>query len=83
MQGTSVKIGKLHMDELLINYLDLTTRRTLVYLRCIGALRRGLVPTVGRADFDVVFASRVNVLLLLNGSICHEEGFGFPLSEGW
>ena len=36
----------------------------------------------GCADFGVVFTSRVNAFLLLFGSICHEEGFGFPLCGG-
>ena len=36
----------------------------------------------GCTDFGVVFTSRVNAFLLLFGSICHEEGFGFPLCGG-
>ena len=51
MAGIQVNLG---LDEVLVNLLELRTKRMLVCIKYIGALDRGLVPTLGFLTLKVL-----------------------------
>jgi hypothetical protein len=68
-------------EELLINLLEIRTKRTLASITYIGTLNRAFVLTLRDADFKVVDTSRLKELLFFD-SICRGERFYLPAAEG-
>lgn len=70
----------LHLDELIINLLEIRAKRMLVCIRLVHGTE--VYCPHWRCGPKVVDTLRIKALFCFYAGICCEEGFGLPLAKG-